>query len=915
MSSRFPNNGSNNSSVKYNFNKRERQSDGNETLPKRSSSDPRDRLVEEEKDNIILSPQRGSFGTGCHVSTTSFSSSKVSDNRNRDHHQERSKLDESSEGPHRTNSSSHREQRRVGTGRILPKDRERSNDWTERSYERERNFDHRNDNRDNRNDDYNDRRKGRFSYDNNPRRGNTRNNRYDHENHYRHSRDEDDEPEWFTGGPTSKHETIELKGFDDESDDKKSTKEDVFADKSANRKLNEKVCDSNTDNQTKSSPQKQLNSSPNNNDNSVKSDDFDVDDMFKMNDWFSEVNETRDNKLISSMDVISNTATNDCDINAKSRFKRWFKESPSNAQTSHFNDSQNDSKVTNAFNNKHLNISQIDSGSEPSANRSMPSTYQQSNQNVSQNPNKERNIFDLLQGTNRTVSFDQLVDRRDHNKFDPSKVKNVSEIEASLKQLEISDKSQEEDKKAFEKLITELGKRTSSNPTFYENMNTIKDKQTEAIILPTNTSKIIIPNTRQQMLSAPTILELLKEEENQAAFEALADSHAEHYSKLQPNSSLNQLNRSTAQMFIKNDKLVINSANTLNSQNWQNTTQQHINPTQARIPSPQELAEHTQNIFRDVLIKRNIEQRDKLLKTQPVLENIRNTTPTKGMSNSKISFTPTSVIRKNVELVSKSGTPYNEMRADIQTTSQQKFISDQLLMSSTKTLNTPSPRPILKSNDPFGQQAMPTNKASLQSPVSPQQNISQFNTNAEQSFAKYFDKQQQQLLLQQQIQQQQQNSQQASIMAQRQLNPSAIPSAVRSTGAPLSLQSGAMIRPSSPSPNSSNNLQSQAIRNMSWIQDLKNNPNIRSNLSLQQLNQMMAIQQQQQQSAEDARHFQSMARAVPPMQMLFNTSNAANNQSFINPSNSSSSTGIAQNISRSGNDKHSNRHLFHFDIN
>jgi hypothetical protein len=421
------------------------------------------------------------------------------------------------------------------------------------------------------------------------------------------------------------------------------------------------------------------------------------------------------------------------------------------------------------------------------------------------------------------------------------------------------------------------------------------------------------------MLSAPTILELLKEEENQAAFEALADSHVEHYSKLQPNSSLNQLNRSTAQMFIKNDKLVINSANSLNSQNWQNATQPHINPTQARIPSPQELAEHTQHIFRDVLIKRNIEQRDKLLKSQPVLENIRNTTPTKGMSNSKISFTPTSVIRKNVELVSKSGTPYNEMRADIQTTSQQKFINDQLLMSSAKTLNTSSPRPILKSNDPFGQQAMPTNKASLQSPVSPQQNISQFNTNAEQSFVKYLDKQQQQLFLQQQIQQQ--NSQQASIMAQRQLNPSAIPSTVRSTGAPLSLastlQSGAMIRPSSPSPNSSNNLQSQAIRNMSWIQDLKNNPNIRSNISLQQLNQMMAIQQQQQQqqSAEDARHFQSMNRAVQPMQMLFNTSNAANNQSFINPPNSSSSTGIAQNISRSGNDKHSNRHLFNFDIN
>lgn len=45
--------------------KRDRQDDGI-VSHKRKSSDPKER-IKEEKDDIVLSPQRRSFGTGCHV--------------------------------------------------------------------------------------------------------------------------------------------------------------------------------------------------------------------------------------------------------------------------------------------------------------------------------------------------------------------------------------------------------------------------------------------------------------------------------------------------------------------------------------------------------------------------------------------------------------------------------------------------------------------------------------------------------------------------------------------------------------------------------------------------------------------------------------------------------------------------------
>ena len=141
-----------------------------EYLSKRRPSDPKERL-KEEKDGIVLSPQRRSFGTGCHVTTPSMTRQV------------------SCPADYKEDT---RNVRRIGSGRIQI-DRER-----EPQRDRERDFRairDRFDDRDRRFDrgyrrDYEDRRdfSRHFNRDNGrPRRDS-----------YRHH--EEEEPEWFSEG-------------------------------------------------------------------------------------------------------------------------------------------------------------------------------------------------------------------------------------------------------------------------------------------------------------------------------------------------------------------------------------------------------------------------------------------------------------------------------------------------------------------------------------------------------------------------------------------------------------------------------------------------------------------------------------------------------------------------------------------
>lgn len=152
---------------------------------KRRIPDPRERLKEDDLD-VILSPQRRSFGGGCQGSAVLASHSR----------RPVSPLENKENESLRMGSA-----RRIGSGRIIAaraferearaeKERERERDLKDKRFRR----------------DFGDKRV--FS----ERR---RNDSYAEE-----------EPEWFSAGPTSQSETIELIGFDDKilEDDKRRSK-------------------------------------------------------------------------------------------------------------------------------------------------------------------------------------------------------------------------------------------------------------------------------------------------------------------------------------------------------------------------------------------------------------------------------------------------------------------------------------------------------------------------------------------------------------------------------------------------------------------------------------------------------------------------------------------------------------------
>ncbi|KAK3557367.1 hypothetical protein QTP70_026542 [Hemibagrus guttatus] len=152
---------------------------------KRRIADPRERIKEDDLE-VVLSPQRRSFGGGCQVAPAALTRRPISPLENKENESLRPGV-----------------ARRIGSGRIMAgrgferdirvdkeRDRERERDFKDKRFRR----------------DFGDKRV--FS----ERR---RNDSYVEE-----------EPEWFSGGPTSQSETIELIGFDDKvlEDDKRKPK-------------------------------------------------------------------------------------------------------------------------------------------------------------------------------------------------------------------------------------------------------------------------------------------------------------------------------------------------------------------------------------------------------------------------------------------------------------------------------------------------------------------------------------------------------------------------------------------------------------------------------------------------------------------------------------------------------------------
>ncbi|XP_030633718.1 eukaryotic translation initiation factor 4E transporter [Chanos chanos] len=154
---------------------------------KRRIADPRERVKEDDLE-VVLSPQRRSFGGGCQGNAVSAPLSRrpVSPLDNKEN--ENLRLG----GP-----------RRIGSGRIMAGRAFEREPRMEKDRERERDR------------DYKDKRFRRDFGDKRVFSERRRNDSYAEE-----------EPEWFSGGPTSQSETIELTGFDDKilEDDKRRPK-------------------------------------------------------------------------------------------------------------------------------------------------------------------------------------------------------------------------------------------------------------------------------------------------------------------------------------------------------------------------------------------------------------------------------------------------------------------------------------------------------------------------------------------------------------------------------------------------------------------------------------------------------------------------------------------------------------------
>ncbi len=156
---------------------------------KKFPGDVKDRL-KDDKDGIILSPQRRSFGHGCSVNTPLNTTLPTHLGPN---FSERDK-----DTVPRTLPT-----RRIGSGRIITRNR---------SLDEEREMDVRDRNRDRDREGGSGRDGGRYGdRDNNPRVINRRGSHGTGDRSWRAPRHE--EPEWFTEGPESQSDTIVLRGF------------------------------------------------------------------------------------------------------------------------------------------------------------------------------------------------------------------------------------------------------------------------------------------------------------------------------------------------------------------------------------------------------------------------------------------------------------------------------------------------------------------------------------------------------------------------------------------------------------------------------------------------------------------------------------------------------------------------------
>ncbi|CAG9830300.1 unnamed protein product [Diabrotica balteata] len=644
---------------------------------RRRPGDPRER-IRKESDGIVLSPQRRSFNSGCFVPVRGDTT-----RNNRSH----SPLGPKNDGPHMGGIREiQTSTRRIGSGRILrdfcdfnDKLDSGDNEYSYRSQQRNNN----NDRDDKFGDKYERRSFGRDFEMTRDRENNNKETRRMNKGFDRRrisENREQEEPEWFSGGPLSQNDTIELRGFDDDKPiRKKLSPSNLKRIKEPKKKV--EPAPPQLKNDDKKEPEVTL-SEPKG--GSVPQ----VGNQKETNEKHSESvrNEEKDNKVdIDKTDEESrvNALVNDhsfnfddilkCDTipglltngvgadgdNSKSRFSRWFKQESPEKPESRRSSLHDDHLINNLLKDLEPNVT-IPGDSEayfapisPAANTGGIVGGKREFQQQSQ----AMNIMDMLQrGKQQPDPMKQPVTA--------GKILNLEELEAKIRQdtstgiptKHQQQKPDEDMAAAFKKLLEQA--QAGGHPT---SMNTSMNKTQPMSLLE------MLDRSQQQdeaaRMSGSNPHLLAPSNSNRGGMQ-----HHQHMTndlsmklqqaQFQQNQMdiLNKLINATTSVHPQqlrasplHDLVVQQSRDLLNRPEAQAILQ----AMHQRIPSPRELQVHTQNILQRALIKKKLEEQQENYRKKQELQrgqspsNGLNQAPTKNVTSpTPLAFTPTSVLRK-----------------------------------------------------------------------------------------------------------------------------------------------------------------------------------------------------------------------------------------------------------------------------
>uniref|UniRef100_A0AAR5Q152 Eukaryotic translation initiation factor 4E transporter-like n=1 Tax=Dendroctonus ponderosae TaxID=77166 RepID=A0AAR5Q152_DENPD len=650
---------------------------------RRRSGDPRER-IRKENDGIVLSPQRRSFNSGCFVPANKEPLGGKTEPP--------SHLIGVRDIPSTT--------RRIGSGRIMRDWPENEKDLSEPDFNFTRGASHsRNNEREDKFGDrgmreenkFGERRSfGRGEMDNSKDKEGRRNTRYS-ESRRRYA-DKEDEPEWFSSGPISQNDTIELRGFDEsEKLGKKKQPSRLKRAKEWSKKKESTIVEDkekidpkerSTPNHIETTskelkengeePKRQPTSQPSQKHADSKQQSSQADHSFDFDEFLKGEN---------IPELLTNGEVNETD-KTTSRFSRWFKkESPNKelgGEASRKSSIQEDNHIIKDL-LKDINESSsipmsvrtpMDSniyftpispaGNSRGALENMIGDKSRSAGNVGQSIN----IMDILarsrqqsqqpegwsnknqapsMGSGKILSLDELE----------SKIRPNSEHSVNVQQKQPPQKPDEEMTANFKRLLQQAGAHPGSQ-------NGPMNKPPPMSLLE------MLSHSQQQ------------DEARMAAAQAAAANHhllsAFHSHQPQVHNDLAlklqqaQLQQKQMEMLVSGKLMSAGTAPTaahmrasplleISAQQSRELlsrpeAQAILQAIHQRIPSPRELQLHTQNILHRALIKKKLEEQTENFRKKQELQrgaspNSRNIQSGKGVSSpTPLAFTPTSVLRK-----------------------------------------------------------------------------------------------------------------------------------------------------------------------------------------------------------------------------------------------------------------------------